>query len=80
MDFVARRLSARSRVLRFDRRPYRSVVGETSMESMAGEVADVLAVASAVHERLLLVGHSSGAVCSTWTPSLPGGVRWSRSL
>jgi pimeloyl-ACP methyl ester carboxylesterase len=59
---VARRLSARSRVLRFDRRPYRSVVGETSMESMAGEVADVLAVASAVHERLLLVGHSSGAV------------------
>jgi pimeloyl-ACP methyl ester carboxylesterase len=32
------------------------------MESMAGEVADVLAVASAVHERILLVGHSSGAV------------------
>jgi pimeloyl-ACP methyl ester carboxylesterase len=32
------------------------------MESMAGEVADVLAVASAVRERLLLVGHSSGAV------------------
>ena len=32
------------------------------MESMTGEVADVLAVTSAVHERLLLVGHSSVAV------------------
>jgi len=59
---VARRLTTRFRVLRFDRRPYRPASGEIPMESMAGEVADVVAVASAVHERLLLVGHSSGAV------------------
>ena len=59
---VARRLTAGFRVLRFDRRPYRPSGAETPMESMAGEVADVLAVASAVGERLLLVGHSSGAV------------------
>jgi pimeloyl-ACP methyl ester carboxylesterase len=59
---VARRLTARFRVLRFDRRPYRPSGGGAPMESMAGEVADVLAVASAVRERLLLVGHSSGAV------------------
>ena len=59
---VARRLTDRFRVLRFDRRPYRSVSGATPIESMAGEVADVLAVASAVVEPILLVGHSSGAV------------------
>jgi hypothetical protein len=40
------------------------------MESMAGEVADVLAVASAIRERLLLVGHSSGALLQL-VPSPP---------
>jgi pimeloyl-ACP methyl ester carboxylesterase len=59
---VAHRLTSHFRVLRFDRRPYRSASGVVPIESMAGEVADVLAVASAVGERLLLVGHSSGAV------------------
>ena len=59
---VARRLTARFRVLRFDRRPYRPLSGERPIESMAGEVADVLAVASAVQQQLVLVGHSSGAV------------------
>ena len=59
---VARRLTDRFRVLRFDRRPYRSAIDATPVESMAGEVADVLAVTSAVAEPILLVGHSSGAV------------------
>ena len=59
---VASRLTDHFRVLRFDRRPYRSVSGTTPIESMAGEVADVLGVASAVVQPILLVGHSSGAV------------------
>jgi hypothetical protein len=55
MDFGSSCLTTRLRVLRFGRRAYRPATREIPMESMAGEVADVPAVASAVHERLPLV-------------------------
>jgi pimeloyl-ACP methyl ester carboxylesterase len=59
---VAGVLSERFRVLRFDRLTYRHDPPPTGADAMAGEVTDVLAIASAVEGPLLLVGHSSGAV------------------
>jgi pimeloyl-ACP methyl ester carboxylesterase len=59
---VAAALSGRFRILRFDRLIYRHDPAPTGADAMAGEVADVLAIASAVEGPLLLVGHSSGAV------------------
>lgn len=59
---VAGRLSQRYRVLRFDRRPYRDDPEVQASESMDHEVADVAAIAYAIAQPLLLVGHSSGAV------------------
>ncbi|HWD46825.1 MAG TPA: alpha/beta hydrolase [Actinomycetota bacterium] len=62
---VAAALAGRFRVLRFDRWSYRdghAAASPSGAEAMAAEVADVLAVAAAVGERPLLVGHSSGAV------------------
>ena len=64
-DGVAAALWERFRVLRFDRWTYRvDPAGRPAAgaEVMAAEVGDVLAVAAAVGEPLLLVGHSSGAV------------------
>ena len=61
---VAAALSERFRVLRFDRWTYRGGHAGTApagADTMAAEVRDVLAVAAAAG-RLLLVGHSSGAV------------------
>jgi pimeloyl-ACP methyl ester carboxylesterase len=59
---IAANLSERFRVLRFDRFTYRVQPPPAGAQAMAGEVADVLAIASAVDGPLLLVGHSSGAV------------------
>jgi pimeloyl-ACP methyl ester carboxylesterase len=75
---VAAALAGRFRVLRFDRWTYRDGHADAVLsgtETMAAEVADVLAVAAAARrgpdtagvprsagERPLLVGHSSGAV------------------
>lgn len=60
---VAEALAADFRVLLFDRRPYRipGAIGPTPT-TIADEVADVVAIAAAVGQRVLLVGHSSGAV------------------
>jgi pimeloyl-ACP methyl ester carboxylesterase len=62
---VAADLAGRFRVLRFDRWTYRDGHADPApagAETMAAEVADVLAVVAAAGERPLLVGHSSGAV------------------
>jgi pimeloyl-ACP methyl ester carboxylesterase len=59
---IAAALSERFRVLRFDRFTYRLHPPPVGEHAMKGEVADVLAIASAVDGPLLLVGHSSGAV------------------
>jgi pimeloyl-ACP methyl ester carboxylesterase len=59
---VARRLARRFRVLRFDRRPYRVPPEVEESATMANEVGDVLAIGEAVDDKVLLVGHSSGAV------------------
>jgi pimeloyl-ACP methyl ester carboxylesterase len=59
---VARHLMARFRVLRFDRRTYRAPGDVEPTATMENEVNDVLAVAAAVGEPVLLAGHSSGGV------------------
>jgi pimeloyl-ACP methyl ester carboxylesterase len=62
---VAAALADRFRVLRFDRWTYRgghAGAAPAGADAMAAEVADVLAVAAAIGERPVLVGHSSGAV------------------
>ncbi|HKQ01904.1 MAG TPA: alpha/beta hydrolase, partial [Actinomycetes bacterium] len=59
---VAAALAARFRVLRFDRWTYRdghATATPAGADTMAAEVGDVLAVAAAVGDRPLLVGHSS---------------------
>jgi len=51
------------RALRYDRYPYRADTPRGGGEEiMAREVADVLAIATAISGPLLVVGHSSGAV------------------
>jgi pimeloyl-ACP methyl ester carboxylesterase len=59
---VAGHLATRFRVLRFDRRTYRRPGGAEPTATMENEVNDVLAVAAAAGEQVVLVGHSSGAV------------------
>jgi pimeloyl-ACP methyl ester carboxylesterase len=59
---VAGHLATRFRVLRFDRRTYRRPGGAEPTATMENEVNDVLAVAAAAGEKVVLVGHSSGAV------------------
>jgi pimeloyl-ACP methyl ester carboxylesterase len=61
-ECVAAALSERFWILRFDCLIYRHDPPPTGADAMAGEVSDVLAIASAVDGPLLLVGHSSGAV------------------
>ena len=61
-DRVARRLTSRFRVLRFERFTYRSDPTPAAADAMKGEVSDVVAVAEAVDEPVLVVGHSSGGV------------------
>jgi pimeloyl-ACP methyl ester carboxylesterase len=59
---VAARLSERFRVVRIVRRHYRLDLTAPSPYSMAREVEDVLALAKAVGEPVVVVGHSSGGV------------------
>jgi len=59
---AARHLVARFRVLRFDRRTYSVPGGVEPSATMENEVSDVLAVAAAAGEPVVLAGHSSGAV------------------
>jgi pimeloyl-ACP methyl ester carboxylesterase len=59
---VAALLARRFRILRFDRRPYRRPGRVAPQITMADEAADVVAIAAAVGEPVLLVGHSSGAI------------------
>jgi pimeloyl-ACP methyl ester carboxylesterase len=61
-DGVAARLAGSFRVLRLHRRRYRLDRPGDRPCSIAQEADDVVAVAKAVGEPLLLVGHSSGAV------------------
>jgi pimeloyl-ACP methyl ester carboxylesterase len=61
-QLVASRLRRRFRVLAFDRRPYASSKDRVASASMATEVDDVVAAARFAGERVVLVGHSSGAV------------------
>nr|WP_246324358.1 alpha/beta hydrolase [Petropleomorpha daqingensis] len=59
---VAERLAGAFRVLVYDRPTYRTPRPVGGAEAVAAEVADLLTVAGAVDEPLLVVGHSSGAV------------------
>jgi pimeloyl-ACP methyl ester carboxylesterase len=59
---VARHLMIRFRVLRFDRRTYSVPGGVEPTATMENEVNDVLAVAAAAGEPVVLAGHSSGGV------------------
>ena len=60
---VAAALPRDLRVLRYDRFTYRAGTQPSSgAETMAHEVADVLAIADALDGPLVVVGHSSGAV------------------
>ena len=59
---VAVMLAGAFRVLVYDRPTYRTDTPLRGAEAMAAEVADLLAVAGAVDEPLVVVGHSSGAV------------------
>jgi len=61
-DRVAARLAVRFRVVRPHRRRYRLDLTGDPPCSIAQEAADAVAVAVAVGEPVLLVGHSSGAV------------------
>jgi pimeloyl-ACP methyl ester carboxylesterase len=57
-----RLLSPRWRVVRLHRRQYRLDLAESLPCSIAREAGDVLALAEAIGERVVLVGHSSGGV------------------
>jgi pimeloyl-ACP methyl ester carboxylesterase len=59
---VAARLSSRFRVVRVRRRQYRLDIDTGRPASIAEEASDVVAVAAALAEPMVLVGHSSGAV------------------
>src|SRR5690242_20866958 len=64
---VAGHLKARFRVLRFDRRTYSVPGGVEPTATMENEVSDVLAVAAAAGEPVVLAGHSSGGVVALET-------------
>jgi len=59
---VAERLAGAFRVLVYDRPTYRTPTPLRGAAAMTGEVADLRAVAAAVDEPVVVVGHSSGAV------------------
>ena len=59
---VAARLSGRFRVVRIVRRHYRLDLPVPAAYSIAAEVDDVLALAKAIGEPMVIVGHSSGGV------------------
>jgi pimeloyl-ACP methyl ester carboxylesterase len=59
---VAARLSPRFRVVRIVRRHYRLDLPPAAGYSISQEVEDVRALAEAIGEPMLIVGHSSGAV------------------
>jgi pimeloyl-ACP methyl ester carboxylesterase len=59
---VATMLAGAFRVLVYDRPTYRTATPPAGAEAMAAEIADLLTVAGAVDEPLVVVGHSSGAV------------------
>ncbi|BBG00561.1 MULTISPECIES: alpha/beta fold hydrolase [Pseudonocardia] len=59
---VTHRLADRFRTIRLHRRTYRLDQEVEAATSMAVEVRDVLAVADAIDEPCLLIGHSSGGV------------------
>ena len=59
---VAARLSGRFRVVRIVRRHYRLDLPAPAAYSIAREVDDVLALAKAIGEPMVIVGHSSGGV------------------
>src|SRR3954465_12612230 len=59
---VAEMLAGVFRVLVYDRPTYRTRTPPRGAEAMDAEVADLLPVAGAVDEPLLVVGHSSGGV------------------
>ena len=80
---VAAALAGRFRVLRFDRWTYRDGHADTApagADTMAAEVADVLAVAAAAGERPLLVGHSSGAVVALESALADPAAFWAMVL
>jgi pimeloyl-ACP methyl ester carboxylesterase len=59
---VVARVAAHHRTLTYDRFTYRHPPARGGADTLAEEVTDVLAIARAVAEPVLLVGHSSGAV------------------
>lgn len=61
-DRVSTRLASRFRVVRLHRRTYRLDLHVDPGESLAQEAGDVAAAARALGGRVVLVGHSSGAV------------------
>lgn len=61
---VAQRLAPRYRVLRVHRRQYRLDLDNPHGFPMAKEADDAVAVAKAVGEHVLVVGHSSGGVAA----------------
>jgi len=76
---VAGRLAARFRVVRLLRRQYRLDISSRSPCTIAQEAQDVLAVAKAIGEPALVVGHSSGGVVALEAivaspPAFPGAV------
>lgn len=66
-DQVAAELTARFRVVRIRRRLYRLELTADPATTFARQVEDVLAVAHAIGEPILLMGHSSGAILALET-------------
>jgi pimeloyl-ACP methyl ester carboxylesterase len=66
-DKVAAKLTDRFRVVRVRRRIYRLELPVDPAISFARQVDDVLAVARAIDEPVLLMGHSSGAILALET-------------
>lgn len=64
---VAAHLSRRFRVIRPVRRQYRAADKEAGPVSIADEVREILAIAEAVGERMVIVGHSSGGIVALET-------------
>lgn len=78
MGRVSARLASRFRVVRLHRRTYRLDLDVDPRVSMAQEAGDVAAAARALGGRVVLVGHSSGAVVAleamAASPSLFAGA------
>jgi len=76
---VAAQLSSRYRVVRMVRRHYRLDLPVTDGYSISREVGDVQALAEAIGEPIVVVGHSSGAVVAlealvAWPGTFAGAV------